>query len=189
MCCRPIGATRSRWSAARACACTTPTAASTSTCCRASASRRSATRIRGSRARSREQAQTLIHTSNLFYHPLQGELAERLARAVGAAARVLLQQRHGSGRSVPEVRAPLLVHEGRAARRVHRARRIVPRADVRLAVGHVRRALPRAVRAAAADGEVRARRTMPAALAAAVSTIDRGDHRRADASAKAASAR
>jgi acetylornithine/N-succinyldiaminopimelate aminotransferase len=30
-----------------------------------------------------EQAQTLIHTSNLFYHPLQGELAERLARLSG----------------------------------------------------------------------------------------------------------
>ena len=26
-----------------------------------------------------EQAQTLMHTSNLFYHPLQGQLAERLA--------------------------------------------------------------------------------------------------------------
>src|SRR6202795_2386312 len=26
-----------------------------------------------------DQAQTLIHTSNLFYHPLQGRLAERLA--------------------------------------------------------------------------------------------------------------
>jgi predicted acetylornithine/succinylornithine family transaminase len=30
-----------------------------------------------------DQAQTLIHTSNLFYHPLQGELAERLARLSG----------------------------------------------------------------------------------------------------------
>ena len=30
-----------------------------------------------------EQAQTLIHTSNLFYHPLQGELAERLAELSG----------------------------------------------------------------------------------------------------------
>ena len=59
-----------------------------------------------------DQAQTLIHTSNLFYHPLQGQLAERLADAVGAAARVLLQQRHGSGRGLPEVRAPLLVHAG-----------------------------------------------------------------------------
>src|SRR5207248_7603091 len=30
-----------------------------------------------------EQAGTLIHTSNLFFHPLQGELAERLANLSG----------------------------------------------------------------------------------------------------------
>jgi acetylornithine/N-succinyldiaminopimelate aminotransferase len=30
-----------------------------------------------------EQASTLIHTSNLFFHPLQGELAERLANLSG----------------------------------------------------------------------------------------------------------
>jgi acetylornithine/N-succinyldiaminopimelate aminotransferase len=30
-----------------------------------------------------DQAQTLVHTSNLFYHPLQGELAERLSRLSG----------------------------------------------------------------------------------------------------------
>jgi acetylornithine/N-succinyldiaminopimelate aminotransferase len=30
-----------------------------------------------------EQAQTLMHTSNLFYHPLQGQLAERLANLSG----------------------------------------------------------------------------------------------------------
>src|SRR5438105_6918148 len=30
-----------------------------------------------------EQSQTLIHTSNLFYHPLQGQLAERLANLSG----------------------------------------------------------------------------------------------------------
>src|SRR5258705_8358549 len=30
-----------------------------------------------------DQAQTLLHTSNLFYHPLQGQLAERLARFSG----------------------------------------------------------------------------------------------------------
>src|SRR5688572_31331090 len=30
-----------------------------------------------------DQAQTLLHTSNLFYHPLQGELAERLASLSG----------------------------------------------------------------------------------------------------------
>src|SRR5436190_23985569 len=30
-----------------------------------------------------DQAQTLLHTSNLFYHPLQGELGERLAHLSG----------------------------------------------------------------------------------------------------------
>lgn len=30
-----------------------------------------------------DQARTLLHTSNLFYHPLQGELGERLARLSG----------------------------------------------------------------------------------------------------------
>src|SRR6266576_4518774 len=30
-----------------------------------------------------EQVDTLIHTSNLFYHPLQGQLAERLANLSG----------------------------------------------------------------------------------------------------------
>src|ERR1700675_4964165 len=30
-----------------------------------------------------DQAQTLIHTSNLFYHPLQGQAAKRLATLSG----------------------------------------------------------------------------------------------------------
>src|SRR2546425_9927700 len=30
-----------------------------------------------------DQASTLLHTSNLFYHPYQGELAERLANLSG----------------------------------------------------------------------------------------------------------
>src|ERR1700746_180191 len=30
-----------------------------------------------------DQARTLLHTSNLFYHPLQGQLAERLAKLSG----------------------------------------------------------------------------------------------------------
>ena len=59
------------------------TAASTSTCCPASASRRSATRIRRLARAIAEQATTLLHTSNLFYHPLQGQLAERLANLSG----------------------------------------------------------------------------------------------------------
>src|SRR5262245_35715360 len=30
-----------------------------------------------------DQAQTLVHTSNLFFHPLQGQAAERLAKLSG----------------------------------------------------------------------------------------------------------
>src|SRR4051812_7266889 len=30
-----------------------------------------------------DQAQTLLHTSNLFFHPLQGQLAQRLASFSG----------------------------------------------------------------------------------------------------------
>ncbi len=104
-----------------------------------------------------DQAQTLLHTSNLFYHPLQGRLAERLAEFLGSAARVLLQQRRGGGRSLFEVRAALLVHARRAARRNHRARGIVSRPHLRRAVGHLRRALSRAVRAAGARRALRAR--------------------------------
>ena len=81
-------------------------------------------RRRGARARapaprarrSRPRRSELLHTSNLFFHPLQGELAARLVDALGAAARVLLQQRRRSGRGVPEVRAPVLARGGRAGR-------------------------------------------------------------------------
>jgi hypothetical protein len=104
-----------------------------------------------------DQAQTLIHTSNLFFHPLQGRLAERLGAPVRAAARILLQQRRGSGRGLPEVRTALLVHPGRAAPRDRRARRIVSRPDVWSTVDHVGRTLSRPVRAAARRGPIRAR--------------------------------
>src|SRR2546428_1201681 len=40
-----------------------------------------------------EQTQTLIHTSNLFYHPLQGQLAERLANLSGLPPRFLCHRR------------------------------------------------------------------------------------------------
>ena len=60
-----------------------------------------------------DQASTLLHTSNLYFHPFQAEAAARLAALSGLAARLLLQQRHRGQRSVPEVRAPLLAHAGR----------------------------------------------------------------------------
>ncbi len=86
--------------------------------------------------------------------PAPGTAGGASREPIRAAARLLLQQRHRGGRGVPEVRAPLLVHEGRAAPGIRGARRVVPRTHVRIAVGHVRRALPHAVRAAAAVGEV-----------------------------------
>ena len=62
-----------------------------------------------------EQASTLVHTSNLFFHPYPGRAVREARAAVGARPRVLLQQRHRGDGGVPEVRAPLLVHEGRPA--------------------------------------------------------------------------
>ena len=115
----------------------------------------------GCRARSPTRRETLMHTSNLFFHPLQGQLAERLTQSVGAVARVLLQQRHRSGRGVPEVRAPLLVHARREAPGDRRARGVVPRPHDRRAVGHLGRALSRAVRAAAARRHASSRPTTP----------------------------
>ena len=40
-------------------------------------------RIRGSREAIADQARELLHTSNLFFHPLQGELATRLSALSG----------------------------------------------------------------------------------------------------------
>ena len=34
-----------------------------------------------------DQAATLVHTSNLYFHPLQGELAARLSALPGSSAR------------------------------------------------------------------------------------------------------
>ena len=55
-----------------------------------------------------DQAATLLHTSNLYFHPLQGELAARLTALSGTRPRLLLQQRHRSDGGVPQVRAPVL---------------------------------------------------------------------------------
>jgi acetylornithine/succinyldiaminopimelate/putrescine aminotransferase len=59
-----------------------------------------------------DQAKTLIHTSNLFFHPLQGQLAERLASLSGLPRAFFCNSGTEAVRGVPEVRAPLLVHEG-----------------------------------------------------------------------------
>jgi hypothetical protein len=100
-----------------------------------------------------EQTQTLIHTSNLFYHPLQGQLAERLANLSGLPRAFFCN----SGTEAVEacLKFARRYWFTKASRgRSSWPRRVVPRTHVRIAVGHVRRALPHAVRAAAAVGEV-----------------------------------
>ena len=86
---------------------------STSTSCRASAWRRSATRIPGLAAALADQARhARAHVEPVL--PSAAGAAGRAPRApVGPAARVLLQQRHRGRRGLPQVRAPLLVHAGR----------------------------------------------------------------------------
>ena len=127
-----------------------------------------------------EQAAALLHTSNLYFHPLQGQVAARLAALVGTVARVLLQQRHRGDGSVPQVRPPLLVHPGRP--RAHPLRRLRARLlgphDGR-AVGHRQPALPRALRAADPGRHLRAARRRRGARRGGV-VGDGGHRRRAD---------
>ena len=80
---RPTAARRSCSSAAKVCVCSMPKGANISTCWRASVSARWATATKGWRKAIAEQAREMIHCSNLFFHPLQGQVAERLAKLSG----------------------------------------------------------------------------------------------------------
>ncbi len=57
-----------------------------------------------------DQASTLLHTSNLYFHPLQGELATRLAALTGLERAFFCNSGTEAVEAVPEVRAPLLAH-------------------------------------------------------------------------------
>ena len=103
-----------------------------------------------------EQAQTLIHTSNLFFHPLQGQLAERLAQLSGLPRAFFCNSGTEAVEACLKFARRYWYTRGEPRAGVHRARGLVPRPDVRRAVGHLGRALPRAVRAAAAGRHVRA---------------------------------
>ncbi len=91
--------------------------------------------------------------------PLAGRARAAALGPVRPAAGVLLQQRRGSGRGLPEVCAPVLARGRRLrADTVRRAPALVPWTDDGRAVGDVGRALPDAVRTARERGDVRARR-------------------------------
>ena len=109
-----IGARQSRSCAGRASVCTTLTAATTSTCCPASACV-ARPRASAAHARNRRSGGDAAPHVELVLPPASGRAGRAPRESVRAAALVLLQQRHRSGRGLPQVRAPLLVHARRAA--------------------------------------------------------------------------
>ena len=90
-----------------------------------------------------EQAQTLLHTSNLFFHPLQGQLAERLATLSGLPRAFFCNSGTEAVEACLKFARRYWYTQGEPRAGVRRARRVVSRPHVRLAVGHLRRALPR----------------------------------------------
>ena len=134
--------------------------------------------IRVSRRRSRSRRDAAAHVEPVL-PPAAGRARGAAVEPVRSAARLLLQQRHGSGRSLPQVRAPLLARAGAPAPRVRRLRALVPRPDDGIAVGDVGRSLSRAVRAAHAGRHVRAGGRSGRARRRGHGP-HRGGHRRAD---------
>ena len=104
-------------------------------CSRASAWPRSATRTRAWRSAIAEQAQTLLHTSNLFFHPLQGQLAERLAHLSGLPRAFFCNSGTEAVEACLKFARRYWYTRGETRTGDRRARGIVPRPHVRLAVG------------------------------------------------------
>ena len=127
-----------------------------------------------------DQAQTLLHTSNLFFHPLQGQLAERLAHLSGLPRAFFCNSGTEAVEACLKFARRYWYTRGEPRTRDHRARRVVSRPHLRRAVGHLRRALPDAVRAAAAGVHVRPGQRSGGAAPPPSSTEHGRDHRRTD---------
>ena len=93
----------------------------TSTSSPASACRRSAMRTRASSRRSPRRPRSCCTRRTCTSIRCRRKSRRGSSALSGHAAHVLLQQRHGSGRGVPEVRAPLLARAGHAAHGGRRA--------------------------------------------------------------------
>ncbi len=117
-----------------------------------------------------DQAQTLMHTSNLFFHPLQGQLAERLAGLSGLPRAFFCNSGAEAVEACLKFARRYWYTRGEARDRDRRARAVVSRTDDGRAVGHLGRALPRAVRAAAVGRRRGCRRTIRRRSLQAVST-------------------
>ena len=77
-----------------------------------------------------DQAQQLLHTSNLFFHPLQGQVAERLSGMSGLPRAFFCNSGAEAVEACLKFARRYWYTRRRAARRVHRARGVVPRTDV-----------------------------------------------------------
>ena len=148
-CCRSTGARRSCWCAARARACGTPTARSyldfTSGVGVAALGHANP----GLAAVIAEQARVLVHTSNLFFHPFQAQLAEKLCRLSGLDRAFFCNSGTEAVEACLKFARRYWFTRGETSRtQVRRAVARVSRSHVRLAVDHGRPALPRAVRSA-----------------------------------------
>ena len=134
-----------------------------------------------------DQAGELLHTSNLFFHPLQGELARRLARLSGLARTFFCN----SGTEAVEACLKFARRYWHAAERPgpdchRRLRRVVSRPDVRLALGDVGLRLSDALRAPRARRDVRLP-SRSGRRGGGGHGADRGGHRRADTGEREAS--
>jgi acetylornithine/succinyldiaminopimelate/putrescine aminotransferase len=114
-----------------------------------------------------DQATTLVHTSNLYFHPLQGELATRLSALTG------LERAFFCNSGTEAVEACLKFARRFWSRKARSAGRSSSRSSIRSTAARwarcrdVGRALPRAVRAAD-SGRVVASAADPASLDALV---------------------
>ena len=136
-------------------------------------------RTRRSPGRSPIRRETLLHTSNLFFHPLQGQLAERLADLSGlpraffcnsgteaVEACLKFARRYWYTRGEP--RTEIVALEGSFHGRTIGALSVTSDEHYRTPFAPL--LVRRHVRAAERPGGPRRRRVQP----------DRGDHRRAD---------
>ena len=75
-----------------------------------------------------DQAATLLHTSNLYYHPFQADAASRLAKLSGLS-RVFFCNSGTEATRRAEIRAAVLVHAGVRIARIRCAAQRLRRAD------------------------------------------------------------
>ena len=102
-----------------------------------------------------EQAATLLHTSNLYFHPLQGEVATRLSDMSGLPRAFFCNSGAEAVEACLKFARRYWFARERAASGTRRLRSLVPRPDDGRPVGDLGRALPRAVCAAAPGRAVR----------------------------------